>query len=318
MTDFAAWDFQKRLEETLRRTLPKLGPEARSQLEAVINPTSLAIIAGVLVAWVVSHAFGVGEIIDIIIVMVGVVAIGTAVFVGLDHLYDFAAGVYNAKSPRDLDVAADHLAKAISILGIQAVLAVLFRGARVPRTGRGGRPQLGTPPPKTPGLRYRPGIRQDPKLPAGEGATSFWGDIVVSSRGTANDRAVVLLHERVHQFLMPKLYVLRQYRASNRAGSYMRSSLWRYIEEALAETVAQVGVNGFRALFTGLRFPIQNGYVFLRQGGGYSAGFGGAGAVPEAAGIAYNGVVSGIAFELWFVPTNPPQKKPELAPLPAR
>ena len=46
--DVARLSFQDRLGETFNRTLPKLGPEARAQLEAVINPQSLAIIAGVL------------------------------------------------------------------------------------------------------------------------------------------------------------------------------------------------------------------------------------------------------------------------------
>ncbi len=304
----ASWPFEKRLEETFNRTLPKLGPEARAQLQAVINPTSLAIIAGVLIAWLVSHAFGIGEIIDIIIIAVGVAAIGFAVFTGLDYLYDFAMGVYRAKTTYDLDKAADDFAKAISILGIQAVLAILFRGAKAPRTGSGGRIQLGTPP-KTPGIRYKPTVKQNPKLAAGEGSTSFWGNITVSTKGSASERAVVLLHERVHQFLAPKLYVLREYRASNRASSYMRSSLWRYIEEALAETVAQVGVNGIRQFFTGIRFPVQNGYMYLTKGGGYSTHFAGSGAITETAGLLYNGIVSGIAFELRFQPSNTPVRE---------
>lgn len=306
--DVARLSFEERLGETFKRTLPKLGPEARAQLEALISPQTLAIIAGVLVAWIVSHAFGIGEIIDIIILVVGVAAIGFAIFTGLDHLYDFAVGAYRAKSERDLEVAADNLAKAIAILGIQAVLAILFRGARAPRTGSGGRLNPGPPPPRTPGLRYRPTVRQDPALPPGNGGTSFYGDIVVSSRGSVTDRAVVLLHEKVHQFLMPKLYILREYRVSNRASSYMRSSLWRYIEEALAETIAQVGVNGFKELFVGLRFPVLQEYMYLTRGGGYSRHFQGSGAIPEVAALVYNGMVSGIAFEIWTAPISPASK----------
>ena len=303
MSDVATWPLDQRLGETLTRTLPKLGPDARAQIEALINPKSLAIIAVVLVAWVVSHAFGVGEVIDLLIAAVGAVSIGYAVFTGLDHLYDFAAGVYGAKSTRDLDAAADHLSKAIAILGVQAVLAVLFRGAKAPRTGKGGRVNLGTPP-KATGLRYKPTVRQNPNLRAGEGSTSFWGNIEVSSKGSVLEQAVVLLHERVHQFLMPKLDILRAYRASNRAGSYMRSSLWRYIEEALAETIAQVGVNGFKQFFAGIKFPVSNGYMFLRQGGGFDPRFAGVGGIPEAAGLIYNAMVAGVAIELWFQPSN--------------
>jgi hypothetical protein len=76
------WSFEKRLEETLRRTLPRLGPEARAQLEGLINPTAIAVMAGCLLAWVVSHAFGLGEAIDIILVAVGALSIGLAIFAG--------------------------------------------------------------------------------------------------------------------------------------------------------------------------------------------------------------------------------------------
>ncbi|WP_133512773.1 hypothetical protein [Candidatus Thiosymbion oneisti] len=300
----ASWSLEERLEETFNRTLPKLGPEAQAQLQAAINPTSLAIIGGVLVAWVVSHALGLGQIIDIIIIVGGVIAIGSAVFVGLDYLYDFAIGVYRAKTTSDLDAAADKLAKAISTLGIQAVLAILFRGAKAPRTGRGKHIPIGPPPPRTPGIRYKPTVQKTPNLKAGEGRTSFWGDIRVSTGGSANDRAMALLHERVHQFLTPKLYILREYRINNRAASYVRSSLWRYIEEALAETVARVGILGIRQFFSGIRFPIQNGYMYLRKGGGFNSKFGGSGAIPEAAGLLHRGIVHGIAFELWFSPVK--------------
>jgi hypothetical protein len=111
---------------------------------------------------------------------------------------------------------------------------------------------------------------------------------------------------KVHQFLTPKLYIFRAYRVSNRASSYLRSSLWRYLEEALAETVAQVGVNGFRQLVAGIRFPVQNGYIFLRQGGGHNAAFGGSGILPEAAALIRTGMESGIAYELWFVASGMP------------
>ena len=129
---------QQRLEAVFQRALPRLAPEAAAQLGAIINPTALAIIAGVLVAWVVSHAFGIGEVIDIAIAALGLASIGFAVFTGLDHLYDFASGTYRAKTPKDLDLAADHLTKAIAILGAQTVLAILFRGAKAPKVARAG------------------------------------------------------------------------------------------------------------------------------------------------------------------------------------
>lgn len=303
---------EDRLGETLRRTLPRVGPDVRGQLEALIEPQSLAIIAAVLVAWAVSHAFGVGEAIDIILAVIGVAAVGLSVFAGLDHLKDFALGVYNARTEADLDRAAEHLAQAIAIFGIQAVLAFLFRG-RV-RTARQG---AGPAPPRTPGIRYRPTVTNDPSLPAGEGATSFWGDMFLSTKGSAADQALVRLHEQVHRFLAPKLYVLRNFRVESRVGSYFGSSLWRYVEEALAETIAQVGINGFRQFFTGLRFPVRNGYCYLRRGGGFDPAMAGRGIVPEGAALVATGTAAGMAFQLWFKATVPAHRAPQ-APGPTR
>jgi len=293
------------LGEVLQRTLTKVGPEIRAQLAALIAPTTLKIMAGVLAAWVLSHAVGLGEIIDAIVGVAGVVSIGWAVFDGIDHLYEFAKATYFGRSPADFDAAADHLAKAIAILGMQAVLAVLFRGAKRPRTSAGGRLELEPmPKPNTP-IRYTPIIVGDASRAAGDGATSFWGDIVVSTRGSATDRQLVLLHEKVHQFLAPKLYFLREYRTHSRAASYVRSSLYRYIDEALAETIARVGVNGFREFFVGVRFPVRQGYMFFMRGGGFEPYFEGARLVPEAAALIYTGTVSGIAMQLRFLPTSP-------------
>lgn len=48
-----------------------------------------------------------------------------------------------------------------------------------------------------------------------------------------------------------------------RAQGYNRSYLLRYLEEAIAETVAQLRVNGFSKtnLIRGIRFPVDNGYM---------------------------------------------------------
>jgi hypothetical protein len=122
---------------------------------------------------------------------------------------------------------------------------------------------------------------------------------------------VVLLHERVHQFLAPKFFKLRQFRVENRVSSYFKSSLYRYIEEAMAESVAQVGVNGFSKLFVGLRFPVSNGYVYLTRGGGYSRIMAGRGLLQEGSSLLATGMVNSMAFQIWFKSGKlPPASKP--------
>ncbi len=224
----------------------------RAQLQAVISAESLAIMAGVLVAWFASHAIGIGEIIDIILLTVGVVAIGFSIFKGLDHLYLFAT----ARSMPDLDAAADHFAKAIAILGVQAVLAVLFRGSAI------------------------------------------------------NSRLVALYHEQVHRWFMPKLYLMRNFRVECAAGSYVNSSLWRYLMEMLAEGISNGRVYGFREFFVGFGFPVQNGYLYLVRAGAnplYFDGLAGRGLIPEGAGLLVSGSVLTMPVELWHSSSAPRQ-----------
>lgn len=316
MASIAKLSFEARLGNVIERTAGKVGPEVASQLRALIEPRALAIMAGVLVAWVVSHAFAIGEAIDIIILAVGVVALGLAVFAGLDELFQFAYRAYYARTEADLEASAGHLARAIGILGIQAVLAVLFRGRPATR-----RANPGPPPPRTPGRRYRPTATGTTTIGPGGGVTSWWGDIEFSTLGTATDRALVLYHERVHQFLVPKLYLLRNYRVQSRTGSYSGSSLFRYLEETLAETVGQVRVNGWQRLFGHLRFPVQGGYVFWTKAGSNPAlaTWGGRGIVPEGAGLIASGIMAGIPMQLWYrsgaIPVRdaPPPVRPAMS-----
>ncbi|MDM0109639.1 hypothetical protein QTH97_32290 [Variovorax sp. J22R24] len=127
-------------------------------------------------------------------------------------------------------------------------------------------------------------VTQDPPLPAGEGFTDPFGNITVSSKGSAADRALVRYHEEVHSFFSPKFRPLRNLRASIRMNGYQRSALLQYVEEALAETRAQMKVNGLKGIPEGVRFPIANGYVTLSQ------------MVTEAAigTVIYGGIVYGV------------------------
>jgi hypothetical protein len=112
---------------------------------------------------------------------------------------------------------------------------------------------------------YRPTVRGSPSLPAGHGRTDKFGDVVYSTSGSATDVELVKYHELVHSFLSPRLDVLRTFRANLRMSAYQNSHLLRYIEEALAETYAQLRVNGLRGLPDGLIFPVANGYVTVSR-----------------------------------------------------
>lgn len=93
------------------------------------------------------------------------------------------------------------------------------------------------------------------------GTTDMFGNINVEIRQPADAITQTLLHERVHQFLTPKLYFLREVRIKFAIEGYNRSYLLRYLEEALAQTYALVKTVGPQATLDGIAFPVKNGYV---------------------------------------------------------
>lgn len=232
----------------------------------MLEPRTLAITAATLAVWAGSHFFGVGEIVDIILLVVGAVTLGFSVFEGARELYDFATAAVNAKSEHDLDVAADHFARAVTILGISVVQAVLLRGQARTVIARGKptiypRVRVGTPPA---GNELR--LSRPPSIPGGAlGTTDEYGVMVIARNQSLTEQRLTLLHELVHRYFSPRTGPFRQIRAELNISGYSRSALLRYLEEAMAEGYAQLKVNGVAAGFEGLRFPIQGGYVTVSQ-----------------------------------------------------
>jgi hypothetical protein len=292
----------ERIGEGMKRGVGRLPPALQEQLKELITPQALAVAGTFFVAWLVSHAVGIGFVVDAIFLAAAAVAIGLAVFTGIDELIQFGTTAIAARSNSEMDRAAAHFATAVSILGVQAIIALFLR--RAPQTFRGGRARVG-PPPTGAGAVLRPGLRGVRNLPAGAGETSWWGEITISRLGTSTDRRLAALHESVHRALTPKLNILRTVRVEGRRASYTRSSLITYLEEALAESFAQVSVNGAGGLFTGIVFPVRNGYVtlFSKQ---VNYGVLAAPFVPEIAGL-YLGVVNakGWMWDAYFSPSRP-------------
>jgi hypothetical protein len=241
-----SWSTATKIEAAVRRALPRLPGDAAAKLMELISPASLAMLAVALTLWAGAHAFGVGEAIDVFLFVTGCIFIGLEAFDAIKHIVLFVQLSVGATSDQDLDAAGAHLARAIAIIGVDAVIALITHGAGKAWKGR-----------------YRPKVIGDPTLPPGAGSTNKFGDIVYSTAGTAEDQALALFHERVHSFLSPKLLPLRELRADVGMSGYQDSELLRYLEEALAESYAQLRVNGIKGFPAGVRFPIKNGYVTL-------------------------------------------------------
>jgi hypothetical protein len=209
--------------------------------------------------------------------LVGAFFVGWSITEVAENLLTFGNKSINARSDEDISVAARAFAAAVVTAGLTAVMALLLRrsatqlqasrGASVSQVIRPRSPGLAQVGADSQGSRFwrQPSVTGDASLPAGEGATTAFGDVTYSTAGTATEQQLARVHELVHSFLSPRLGILRTFRARLAMSSYMRSAILQYLEEALAESVAQLAAHGIIGLLQGIRFPIANGYITLQQ-----------------------------------------------------
>jgi hypothetical protein len=269
---------EERFKEVITRCLPLVPADVAEQLKSLLSPWVLGGVVVVLIIWAGGHFFGASEIVDVCLLIVGGIFWGAAVFQAAELLVNFADKTINAKTEADLDLAAQNLAKAIALIGIQTVLTLLLRKA--PKTLREN-PQYSPlklkqlPKTQRPANEwfYKSKIQPSNNLSPGVlGNTSVYGDIKYLSKLTSKLKNETILHEKVHAFLTPKFYPLRNFRITINWNGYAKSYLLTYLEEALAETIAQVGTHGVRNAVVGVKFPIREGYVTLAQMGVEAAG----------------------------------------------
>lgn len=151
------WPLKEKFAEVLRRTGPKLPGEMKNQFMALLTPLNLSIMAGTLAAWAVSQFFGVGEIIDLLLLIVGAFFLGMAIFTVAKDLWLFAKGTVDAQNEPDLDRAADKLAEAISIIGVAAFIALLAKLGGKLRAPKEEVPPDGPAPKKLPAKKPKIG-----------------------------------------------------------------------------------------------------------------------------------------------------------------
>lgn len=258
---------EARVGEAMRRSLPMLPGEARNQLMAMLTRESLAIIAGTMVVWAGSHVFGVGQVVDVVLLAVGFVTLGTSIFSGSRALCNFILTAVHARTDDDLNRAAHHFAKGVTLLGINVVSAVLLCRSAQAVKARGMpkiQPKIDVGPPPAPGTR--PTISRVDALPNNARGTCDWyGNVAVRRNLSISDQRAALFHELFHRFFTPTFGPMRQLRAEMAASTYWRSSLVRYLAEAMAQAYGQLRVYGVHQALAAVRFPIKNGYVTISQ-----------------------------------------------------
>src|SRR6266851_4581285 len=72
----ADWSGAQKIEAALERAIAKLPAALAEQLRALLTPENIATLVIILGIWAASHAFGIGEIMDLILAVVGVVMLG--------------------------------------------------------------------------------------------------------------------------------------------------------------------------------------------------------------------------------------------------
>lgn len=168
----------------------------------MLKPETFAFIGATLALWAAgSHFFGIGEIVDAVLLIIGMVTIGFAVFEGSSEFYEFTHGAMDATSDADLDVAAQHFARSVTLLGIATVQALLMRGQAQAVVARGApkihpRIRLGAPPAAGNQLR----LTRPAQIPGGVlGEATGYGAISVARNQSLTEQRLTLFHELVHR-----------------------------------------------------------------------------------------------------------------------
>jgi len=275
----SSWSSSQKVEEAIRRSTKYMPADLARQIEAMLTPENLAILVGTLVIWAGSHFFGVGEIVDVGLLLVGAFTIGWSIGDIANNLYSFATTAINAQTEQDLDRAARSFARAVVEGGITTVMALLLRRSAKQLQATRGSSISSVARPRNPGLATveadsqagrlwrRPTTTRDPSMAAGTGETTAFGDMTISTAGSVVEQELARVHELVHSFLSPRFRLLRTFRARLGMSAYSRSALMTYLEEALAETIARLRVEGVNLgnLRLGLKFPVAGGYVTIQQ-----------------------------------------------------
>lgn len=135
------------MAEAIRRAIPKLPKEVQAKALELLTPTNLAIMGTVFAAWVASHAFGAGEVADLLVAVYGALVLGWDALTVAKLLYSFVRHCMPVATSADLEAAANEFAQAVSLAGIDVVTAFLlgklFKKARgkvgkATEPGRGG------------------------------------------------------------------------------------------------------------------------------------------------------------------------------------
>ena len=280
---------EARLEAVIRKATRLLPGDLGHHLLALVSPESLAIMAGVIAIWAASHFAGVGEIADVALLIGGWLTIGSGAVAGCKKLLSFALTTRSARTEADLDRAARDLADAVTILGVDVALGLLFRGrprGTFAHSYKGPLPPmrqtLPVMPRAGPMRRYEFQVIYTRALTPDKGGTNRLnvariGRNFLPGSGSFPDAVNAVRktthHEEVHLWLNRTFSMFGRPAYYMRHGAYKRSYMLRYLEEAVAEARAQRLVPRRANEPVWYRLPFDQNYeVTLRQMGQEATG----------------------------------------------
>ena len=116
----------QKLGEAVIRSASALPAEVAEEIKAIFTPATLASMVSVFAIYAAAHATGIGQAMDIGMLIAGGVFFGLDAFTIFKDIAGFA-GAVNAKRDEDLDKAGQHLASAIAKIGVDAVMTLLTK-----------------------------------------------------------------------------------------------------------------------------------------------------------------------------------------------
>jgi hypothetical protein len=122
-----------KLTQAMQQSVGKLPGELQQQMQQLLKPEALAVLGGVAATWgalqVAGGPFAVAA--DVALLGAGYAALGASAVTAAQELFEFVQKASQAQNSQQLDQAASHFAKFVSIVGVDAVAALA--GARAGR-----------------------------------------------------------------------------------------------------------------------------------------------------------------------------------------
>jgi hypothetical protein len=115
--------------EAAWRALPRMPGAIREQVAELLTLRTMVMIGAATAIWAGSHFAGVGFGVDVVLLGIGVVGLGAEGIRAGREFLAFWTIATTARSPEGLDRAAQHFARAVTIVGINTVIALFARTA---------------------------------------------------------------------------------------------------------------------------------------------------------------------------------------------